>query len=175
MVYLGESDWDGPLSLEDMMDVPDKFKKFVNNHSLHLLKVRDAAEYQFKNQDNHDFFTMIQEFYSNNGKMDLNVFREKYPDFEIYWETLAAIGAATGTTELIEYAYHNKGGRLRMCTALENLKQEGILEGRQEGILEAIQEMVEVLHELDIDDETIIKKLKEKFHITEDKARSLLD
>lgn len=54
-----------------------------------------------------------------------------HPAMDIYWETLAAIGAATGSEELVVYAQEHKGGRVNMCTALENLKQEGRKEGRK--------------------------------------------
>jgi len=174
VIYYGERDWDGPVSLEDMMDIPDKFKKFINNQTLHLLRVRDAKGFQFKNQDNRDFFTMIDEIYNNGGKVDLKSFKEKYPDFEIYWETLAAIGAATGTMELVEYAYGHKGGRLNMCTALDNLKQEGIQEGIQEGKMKTIQETVTLLRKLNLDDDNILWNLQETYHISEEEAKNLL-
>lgn len=50
---------------------------------------------------------------------------------DIDWETMAAIGAATGSAKLVDYALERKGGRLNMCTALENLVQEGVQEGMQ--------------------------------------------
>ena len=70
----------------------------------------------------------------------MNGIKERYSDKEVYWETMAAIGAATGSGELIEYAQKYKGGRLNMCTALENLKQEGIQERRLEGMILAYRE-----------------------------------
>ena len=68
---------------------------------------------------------MIKEFYDNNGKFDLEEFKEKYPDLEIYWETLAAIGVATGSMQLLDYADEYKGGHVNVCVALDNLVQEG--------------------------------------------------
>lgn len=49
---------------------------------------------------------------------------------EIYWETLAAIGAATSSMELVEYV-----------SALENLKQNGIQEGMAKGMIIAYHEV----------------------------------
>jgi len=166
VIYYGEKSWDGPVYLSDMMDIPPLFKKFFNNQGIHLLQVRNAGSYQFENQDNRDFFTMIGEFYDNNGKLDLGSFKKKYPDLEIYWETLAAIGAATGSMQLIDYAYEHKGGRVNMCIALDNLVKEGKKEG--------IQEMVSVLKEFGIDDASIIKKLKEKFQLNTEEALEYL-
>jgi len=143
VIYYGEKEWDGPICLSDMMDIPPNFKKLHNNQCIHLLQVRTAGNYQFQNQDNRDFFTVLGEFYDN-GKIDLNTFLEKYPDFAIYWETLAAIGAITGSMELIDYAYeHREGGELHMCTALENLKREGMAEGKIEKIVEKVFKKLE--------------------------------
>lgn len=169
IIYYGEREYDGSVNLSDMMDIPQKFQRFINDQSIQLLQVRTASNINFKNQDNHDFFTMIEEFYHNNGKIDLRSFKQKYPDMEVYWETLAALGAATGSMELVEYAQHNKGGRLNMCTALENLKQEGRMEGHIEGHIEGQKETilntVELLRELNIDETIILQKLQDKFHM----------
>lgn len=171
VVYYGEKTWDGPRCLSDMMDIPPLFRPLFNDQKLQLLEVRNAGNLKFENSDNRDFFSMIEEFYTNNGHINLEDFKKKYPGKEIWWETLAAIGAATGSEELIEYAQEHKGGRLNMCTALENLKQEG----RQEGILLGQQKgMVIAYRELDIPDETIILKLQEKFSISYEDAKQIL-
>lgn len=131
MVYYGEKEWDGPVSLCDMMDIPPLFQPLFNDQRLNLLEVRNVGGMKFRNSDNQDFFTLIREFYDNDGHIDLTRLKERYGEKEIYWETMAAIGAATGSGELIEYAQKHKGGRLNMCTALENLKQEGKEEGEK--------------------------------------------
>lgn len=118
-----------------MIDIPDKFKRFVNDQNMHLLQIHDTKGLNFKNQDNHDLFTVIDEIYSSDDKVNLEDFKKQYPNLKIDWEALAAIGAATGTMELIKYAYNHKGGRLSMCTALENLKKEGMEEGLEKGTI----------------------------------------
>jgi hypothetical protein len=157
-----------------MMDVPPLFKDFVSDRSIHLLQVRDVGNMAFQNKDNQDFFTTVGEIYGNDGKIDLDSFKAKYPDKEIYWETLAAIGAATGSMELVGYAQDHKGGNLNMCTALENLKLEGTLEGELEGERKGAKSMVEVLRELNIDDDTIIQKVQSKFQFSYKEAQELL-
>lgn len=139
VIYYGEKDWDGPTCLSDMMQIPKAFQSLFNNHHIHLLQVKEAKKYQFENKDNQDFFMLIQEFYNNNGKIDIDKFKIKYPNLDVYWETLAAIGAATGSKKLVEYALENEGGHVNMCTALENLKEEGKIEGRKEGIFGTIE------------------------------------
>lgn len=180
VVYYGEKDWDGPASLSDMMDIPPLFQPLFNDQRLNLLKVSDTGGMVFENEDNQDFFALIKEFYENDGHIDLTRFRERFGDKEIYWETMAAVGAATGSGELIEYAQRHKGGRLNMCTALENLKQEGRLEGMEEGIEKGIERgiekgklvgMVIAYRELDLPDDMIIQKLQDKFNLSYEDAR----
>lgn len=166
VVYYGEKPWDGPTSLSDMMDIPDAFRPFFNNYSIHLLQVRSVEEYRFQNPDNRDFFTLIEEFYNNQGKIDIESFKKKYPNLDIYWETLAALGAATGSTELVNYALNNEGGNIHMCTALENLKKEGIREG--------ILEVVKTYREVGYPDDIILTRLIEKFHLSTDEAKAFL-
>ncbi len=53
-------------------------------------------------------------------------------------------------------------------------RQEGIQEGRQEGRREGITAMVSTLKELKIADSIILSKIQEKFHLTEEAARTYL-
>lgn len=179
VVYYGEKPWDGPAALSDMMDIPPLFRPLFNDQKLHLLQVRDTEEMKFANEDNQDFFTIIKEFYENDGHIDLNRLKEKYSDKEIYWETMAAIGAATGSVELIKYAQGHKGGRLNMCTALENLKQEGMQEGMQKGMQKGIikgrlEGMITAYREMNMPENMIVQKLQEKFNLSYEEALDIL-
>ena len=59
----------------------------------------------------------------------------KYKDQAISTELGLVIGAITESQQLIDHALEleQKGGRINMCNALEELRQEGIQEGRLEG------------------------------------------
>jgi hypothetical protein len=199
VIYYGEKPWDGPVSLSDMMDIPSEFESFFSNYKTNLIEVRNVSDMNFQNEDNQDFFTLIKEFYANDGHMDLNSLKEKFWEKEIYWETMAAVGAATGSEKLVEYAQEREGGRLNMCTALDNLmqekklegkregiqegKREGIQEGKREGIQEGkregIQEgklagMIIAYRELNLPDDIIVKKLQDKFHMSYEKIQEYL-
>lgn len=99
----------------------------------------------------------------NDGKVDIERFKEQYPNLDVYWETLAALGAATGTREFVDYALENEGGRINMCTALENLKEEGIEEGKIRGA-------VEILLEMGLTQEEICERIEQKYHISKEDA-----
>lgn len=174
VIYYGEEAWDGPTCLSDMMDIPKSFQPLFNNHSIHLLQVRNANKYHFKNKDNQDFFTLLAEFYNNSGEINMDDFRQKYSERDIYWETLAALGAATNTARLVELAFENKGGHLNMCTALANLKEEGHKEGFLEGREETIRDFIGILRELGISDDIISSKIQANFHLDASDAKKYL-
>ncbi len=126
---------------------------------------------------------LISEFYNQEGRFKISEFREKHPDMDVYWETVAAVGAATGTTKLIKYALKNEGKRLNMCTALQGLIDESVAKGRKEGLKtgrrqgrktgrdEAIAETVRILKRLNVPDQTILSTLAESFHLSEDELK----
>ena len=156
VIYYGEKSWDGPISLGDMMEIPDPFKRFFHNQQINLIQVNGARQYDFKNQDNQDFFQLINTFYQNNKFFDMESFRDENADRDVYWETIAAVGAVTGSTKLIDYAYSHKGGRLNMYAALENLEKQveerGMQKGMQKGIEKGMQQekrniIINMLHE----------------------------
>ncbi len=143
VVYYGEKAWDGPHSLRDMMEIPSYCEPYFNDQRINLLEVSHTETLNFAHEDNRDFFTLMKEFYDNNGHLDMNKFKDRYSDKEVYWETMAAVGAATGSNKLIEYSQQNKGGYLNMCTALENFEKESIQKGLQKGIEEGIKEGIQ--------------------------------
>ena len=60
-----------------------------------------------------------------------------------------------------------------MMRDLENI-EKGIKQGRDEGLDTGIRGMVSVLKEMNVSDEEIIKKLKEKFSLDDEKAKKYL-
>ena len=179
VVYYGEEAWSGPDSLWDMMDIPELIKPYVNNYDIHVLQARDSDQYTFQNQDNKDFFMLISELYHNKSKLKIEDFNEKYPGLKVYWETLAAVGAATGTTKLMNYALNKKGGDVTMCKALQGLIDEGLElgleQGRRQGAeetrKEAIHATVRILKSLNVPEEMIISKLCEEYGVTESEVK----
>ena len=51
-VYYGETPWDGPLNLRDMMtDIPKAMEGAFCNYNMNLLEIRKSGEYVFHNKD----------------------------------------------------------------------------------------------------------------------------
>ena len=68
--------------------------------------------------------------------------KEVYSDHDIPADLGVVRGAITESQKLINHALEleQRGRKINMCNALEELRQEGVEEGRQEGRLEGRQE-----------------------------------
>ena len=86
---------------------------------------------------------------------------------------LRVIGKMTGSKEIMEMS-ESKGVE-DMCTALEELKEQGrqlgVQEGRQEG---KIYGAITVYRDFDMPEEEIAKKLQMKFGVTPEEAAQYL-
>ena len=109
-VYYGESEWDGPSSLKDMLEIPEKIEsQKLINHALEL---------------------------------------------------------------------EQRGGKINMCNALEELRQEGVEEGRQEGrqegrwegILEGIRATVRTCRNFNISEADTVRNIMNEFSLSQEEA-----
>lgn len=57
-----------------------------------------------------------------------------------------------------------------MCKALEDMKASAIQKGKQEEREQSIIILVESLRELDIPEEDILRKIEEKYQLTQEEA-----
>ena len=64
----------------------------------------------------------------------------------------------------------NERGEVNMCKALEDMKASAIQKGKQEEREQSIIILVESLRELDIPEEDILRKIEEKYQLTQEEA-----
>lgn len=153
VMYYSEKSWDGPFCLRDMMvEMPEKIEKIFSDYRMNLVQIRESDRYQFHNEDVKTVFEIAREIYRGN----FEGIRNKYGETLLSSELLAVIGAITDSEELISQA--KEGEVQNMCTALENLKREGIQEGLQQGIQEGLQQKTQ---------EIVCKLLKKGYSVEE--------
>lgn len=138
-IYYGENAWDGPMTLKDMLNIPKKLRFVVNDYKMNLIQVRDSERFHFTNPDVQTVFEVSRNIF----KREYGKISEVYKDQEIASEIGLVIGAITESQEIISQALERKGGRMNMCRALEELKQEGIAEGIEQGIEQGIEKGME--------------------------------
>ena len=160
VIYYGETKWDGPYSLSDMMiEMPDEIKDIFVDYRMNLLQVRDSSQYIFQNEDVQTVFEISREIFEE--KFDK--IKEQYKDRDIKSELLTMIGKITDSKEMIKQGLEREVD-VNMCKALEKLKNEGKAEGK----LEAAKVMIEsgmdvdfVVEKLNLEKEVLEKFMEE--------------
>ena len=173
-VYYGENEWDGPFSLKDMLEIPEKIKPLVSDYRMNLIQVRSSESLRFSNPDVNTVFDISRSIYERDYAKIRDVYRYK----ELPSDLGLVIGAITESQQLINHALESeqKGGQVNMCNALEELKLEGRLEGRlegkQEGIEEGILANIRTCKNFNISKEDTIRNLMKEFSLSEPEAVS---
>ena len=151
-VYYGETPWDGPLNLRDMMsEIPKEMESAFCNYDMNLLEVRKSGEYIFHNKDVAMAFDFTRAVFENRTDEVI----QKYKDVKAGEEVWHFIDTMIDTEKMIEKAYIRGSGN--MCEGLRLWAQkkadkaelagfnsglsQGISQGRQEGEL-AGQKMI---------------------------------
>ena len=179
-VYYGESKWDGPFSLKDMLEIPEKIEPLVSDYRMNLVQVRSSGELCFSDPDVNMVFDMSRLIYAR----DYAKIKEVYSDHDIPADLGVVIGAITESQKLIDHALEleQRGGQINMCNALEELRQEGIeegrLEGRQEGrregrwegILEGIRATVRTCRNFNISEADTVRNIMNEFSLSQEEA-----
>ena len=161
-VYYGEEKWDGPGCLKDMLKIPEKLQSLVSDYSMNLLQVRTSKPMQFRNPDVNTVFEASRFIYEKDYE-NLNAI---YENKEIPSELGLVIGTITNSQSLIDRALEaeeKEGGQMLMCKALEELRMEGVLQGRTEGI----RATVKTCKRFQISKEAIIETIGKEFSMPE--------
>lgn len=171
-VYYGEKEWDGPFSLTDMLEIPEKLKPLVSDYRMNLLQLRTSDKLSFHNPDVNTVFDISRAIYERNYNRINTVYKEQ----PISTELSLVIGAITESQQLINHALdsQSKGRSINMCTALEELRQEGIQEGRLEGRLEGIRATIRTCKTLNATYEQTLESIIKEFSLSESEATNYM-
>ena len=171
-IYYGEKEWDGPLSLVDMLDIPDKLKFIFSDYKFNLIQMRSCNNLHFHNYDINTVFDLSSSIYNR----DYEKINSLYKNQPISPELALVVGAITESQELIDHALENeKKGAINMCTALEELKKEGVQEGLQKGLQEGLQKgevkgIIQTCKLFNPDQEAALKLIMDKFSLSQETA-----
>ena len=163
-VYYGESEWDGPFSLKDMLEIPEKIESLVSDYRMNLVQVRSSGELCFSDPDVNMVFDVSRLIYAR----DYTKINEVYRDHNIPADLGLVIGAITESQKLIDHALEleQKGGQINMCNALEELRQEGVEEGRKEGI----RATVRTCRNFNISETDTVRNIMNEFSLSQEEA-----
>ena len=143
VLYYGDSLWDGPSCLSDMMvSMPDNIKTYFSDYKLNLVQILDSDKYTFYNKDVKNLFNITKDIYNKNLQ---SLYQYKNVDTEI----IELVSAITDNPQLIDlYKEQEKGGTDHMmCKAFQELKaewaEEGLQAGKQQEKISSIISMLE--------------------------------
>ena len=163
VIHFGAEEWDGPLSLHEMMSTRDmELLSFVENYRIHLIDPAKLTEEQLNK-----FSTSMREVigyikYSKNKDKLLEFLRT---DAHRSIEMNAARVIKTITNTPIEVSEEEE--EIEMCKAIEDLIAESEARGRAEGETRGeAKGMIEICLDMSFSKEDILKKLQEKLNIS---------
>lgn len=134
VLYYGETPWDGPMCLSDMMvHMPEHIRPFFSDYKLNLVQILDSDRLPFYNKDVKNLFDIIRYIY----KKDLSSIYEKYQSDTIDYEVIELISVITDNPKLLNlYSSQNEHWTKRNyyetkstknCISIYNTNTYGIL------------------------------------------------
>ena len=160
VIHFGAEEWDGPLSLHEMMPIRDmEILSYVENYRIHLIDPAKLTE-----EELNKFSTSMREVmgyikYSNNKEKLLDFLRT---DTHKSIEMNAARVIKTITKTPIKISEEKEG--IEMCQAIEELIAESEARGEVRGKAEGM------CLEMNIPKKGIIKRLQDKLNISMQQA-----
>ena len=136
VVYWGKEPWDGPRRLKDMLDLEDfslDLQRFIVDYPIHLLEVREYEHMEDFQSDMRYVFGFLQK---EHDKELLRAYVKEYEEVftKLPSDAYELISVMSHADKLLEKKreYENEGG-CNMCQAIEEMIEDGRIEGRLEG------------------------------------------
>lgn len=168
-VYYGDSAWDGPLCLTDMMAISDDLKGLVSDYKINLLQVTQTKAYSFHHPEVDTFFKLCRLFYEHNFAEAASF----YDTHDLSTELGLAVGAATGSQKLINYALqaNTKGDSImKQWQSITNWE----LQCERKGELKSIPVLLHALKEYNIPKETALENIMRSFSLSAEEAADFM-
>lgn len=159
--YTGSEPWDGPTCLYDMLDIDEALKTFIPDYKLNLIDLGHGTSLHYTSSLR-ELDVAMKSIYAKEA-ID--------PEMLISGKIINLAGILANDHTL----YQSEGGSRTMCTALEEIRDEGRIEGRIEGREEGIQTLILTCRDLGIQKALIIEQLKQKCDFSEEEALQKVD
>ena len=156
VLYYGESLWDGPTCLSDMMiSMPDNIKAYFSDYKLNLVQILDSDKYTFYNEDVRNVFNIIRNIYND----DFDSIYREYESRNVDIDVMELICNITSVPKLMDLCTDTEqGGTVNMCEAMKRFQAECESKGMKEGIdSEKVNSIISML-EFGITKEQILTK-----------------
>ncbi len=157
VIYLGDSPWDGPKSLFEMLNVPDeRLYRFLNDYKLNLISPADMNEGEF------------EKFHTDLG-LAMKVIKHQKEDADEVIKETNHRKIDRDTAFFLNRAvnlgleYEEKDGGIDMCLALDKKYKEKEVTGA-----------IKAYRDCGTSEEDIIERVIKKFNVTKEYVIALL-
>lgn len=155
ILYYGEKEWDGPVSLKDMMiDMPERFADLFADYQINLVQMLDSGRLLFHNEDVKILFDVVSHIYKKNIDYIYSKYDGTKVDGELFW----LIGKITSNEKMLEISRMKKGEPVIMCEAWREYYDEA----RQDGAKSATIEDIIFMIRYGISKKDLLKKYSEE-------------
>ena len=134
VVYYGEKDWDGAKTLHEMLNIPERMTKYVNDYKMILVEAKEN-NLILHNVNNRDLFNLLEILLDT--ELPKYRIKEKAIQYneEHNTEKSVIMTVAGATNTKLDYNSLAKGDG-RMCTVFDEIAKEGRIDGEAKGIIE---------------------------------------
>ncbi len=176
VVYFGAEEWDGPLSLREMYaDCDETVLQYVADYRINLITPRGLSDKEID-----EFQTNLREImryikYSNDKKKLDNILKTEQRFRSVERSAVEIINAATNSKVKIDEGKES----VDMCLAIQEMREESGIEGRNEGRCEGRNEgelegAITFAKELGIPKEEVKKSFMLKYQKSEQETEELM-
>ncbi len=179
--YYGEQEWDGKEDLHGLLGLDREeykiLKNYVPNYRLNLINPAEIEDLSQFEESLQMVFGMVK------YRKDVNALKDYIEQNRNYFskvdeETYRVAKMMLGADSYWKDVKSEEDGEMNMCKALEDLRQEGIDIGMERGMERGLERgidlgvfhFIEAFQEIGKSYEETMKKLKEKFSLTEEDA-----
>lgn len=133
ILYYGER-WNGPRNLYDMLDfrdIPGEMKQYIHNYSMNLIEVRHLEDLTMFHTDVQQVFAFLR-YAKDKKKLRQLVETDDYyrhMDVDAY-EMITQYAKISG----VDKEHFMTEGGMNMCEAIEEMIEDGRIEGRAEAV-----------------------------------------
>ena len=167
--YYGEEKWDGKKDLHGLLGLDREeyqmLKEYVPNYRLNLInptEIEDLSQFEESLQMVFGMLRYRKDLSALKAYIEQNRNYFSKVDEETYRVAKMMLGADSYWKDI----RNEEDGEMNMCKALEDLRQEGIDIGVEQGV----ECFIEAFQEIGKSYEETMKKLQEKFNLTEEVA-----
>lgn len=185
--YYGEEPWDGPLTLEEMIDLPEEYKElkeFLPAYKIHLVEPGNIEPGRYSG----DWKTILEVLKLTGDRKALAEYAENHEEEleKLSAESQSAMLAMLGEKRKLKRREEESN---MLCTAFREFKEEAKKEAKKELMKElkeqkmneiaqsAMEELtikikIESFQEIGVDKDLAVEKIKEIYSLTQEEAEN---